>query len=676
MINKEFLYGADYNPEQWLNQPEILAKDIELMKKANVNVVCMGMFSWSLLEKSDGEYDFTWFIDIINNLYKNGIYTIIGTPSGARPRWLAEKYPSVLRVNSKRERAIFGERHNHCFTSDEYRKKAYDINFKLATALKGNPAILLWHISNEYGGECHCDLCQDAFRQFVKNEYQTLDELNRAWCMTFWSHTFTDFNQVVTPSPKGDSSVNGHNLDFKRFVTHQTIDFMLNEIKALKDADSTLPITTNMMHYDPTQNYFKYKEYMDIISWDSYPKWHEQEDYDMAVNHGMFHDIMRSIKKQPFLLMESTPSMTNWQPISRQKRPKMNILSSLFAVAHGSDSVQYFQWRQSRGASEKFHGACVNHTGSENSRVFKDVSNLGKILKELKEICGSNTKSDVAMIFDWENMWALEGSRGPRNAGIRYKEQLFNHYQAIMSQGLNIDVVDMESDISGYKMVVAPYLYMIRADFDKKLKDFVKNGGVLVTGAFSGVVDHNDLCHIGVIPHGISDVLGVQSVEVDSLYDHQSVKATEVFANKLGIRGNFVCKELCEVIECQTAEKIIEFSEEYYEKSPVLTKNDYFDGTAYYLTSTLNIEFYTDFYKKLVQNHGINSFVPFDLPLEINATLRQNDTHKYLFLLNFSEKTITLDLNKIKENGYELIYGCDKNNSIEGYEGLILRLEI
>ncbi|MFI3200228.1 MAG: beta-galactosidase [Eubacteriales bacterium] len=675
MIHKEFLYGADYNPEQWLHQPDILKEDIELMKKANVNVVCMGMFSWSFLEKADGEYDFTYFIDIIDNLYNNGIYTIIGTPSGARPRWLTEKYPSVLRVNSSRERALYGERQNHCFTTSDYRKKTYDINYRLAQALNNHKGVILWHISNEFGGECHCELCQEAFREFVKREYKTVEELNQAWCMAFWSHIYTDFNQVVTPSKNGDSSVNGHNLDYQRFVTHQTIDFMLNEIKAIKDAGSTLPITTNMMHYEYSQNYFKYKEYLDVISWDSYPKWHEDKDYDMALNHGMFHDLMRSIKKEPFLLMESTPSMTNWQPISRQKRPKMNILSSLFALAHGSDSVQYFQWRQSRGASEKFHGACVNHTRSEESRVFQDVANLGKILKDVKEICGSKTKADVAIIFDWENMWALEGSRGPRNAGIRYKEQLFAHYKALMQLGVNIDVIDMECDISDYKLVVAPYLYMIRAEFDKKLEEFVAAGGALITGAFSGVVDRNDLCYLERIPHGLHQVLGIESLEVDSLYDHQNVKAKEVFGNSMNFRGEVLCTELCEVVACKTAETIIEYEEEYYKNRPVLSKNNYKKGYGYYLTSTLDCETYTKLYKNITQEHGIPSFLPFNLPVEIHGTQRTSGDVKYLFLMNFSQESIYLALDQIKAEGYTLLYGDDKDNRIKDLEVLIYKQE-
>lgn len=676
MIHSQFLYGADYNPEQWLKYPDILQEDIRLMKEAHVNVACMGMFSWPFLEKNDGEYDFAWFIDIIDNLYANGISVILGTPSAARPRWLAEKYPSVLRVNSKRQKSLFGERHNHCFTSIDYRKKTYDINLRLAKALSNHKGIILWHISNEFSGDCHCDACQKAFRTCIQDKYKTLDNLNDAWYMAFWGHLYTSFDQVESPSPLGDSSVNGHNLDWKRFVTHQTIDFMNNEIKAIRDAGSTLPITTNMMHYYTGQNYFKYKEHIDIVSWDSYPKWHMHSDSDMAMDHGMFHDIMRSIKQKPFLLMESTPSTTNWQPISRHKRPKMNILSSLLAIAHGSDSVQYFQWRQGRGANEKFHGAMVNHTGSANSRVFKDVTNLGKILKDLTPLCGSHTKSDIAMVYDFENLWALEDSSGPRNQGIKYKEQLQGHYKALSRHSVNIDFIDMESDISAYKMIIAPYLYMIRDGFDAKLTEFVKNGGILVAGALTGVVDENDLCYLGTIPHGLHDIFGIESEEIDALYDHQSVKASSIKGNALNFVGDYTCTELCEVVKCTSAEKIVQYTEDYYNTSPVLTSNKVHEGYAYYLTSTMPTEFYVDFYEKILQKHRIKSLIPFKLPFTVHATSRYNNDNEYLFVQNFNDTAETLALNTLIAQGYTLMHGSADDDIIGGYETLIYKKQI
>lgn len=243
----QFLHGGDYNPEQWLDQPDILEKDLRMLVKAGCNTVTLGVFSWSTLEPTEGSYQFQWLEEIIDRLYAHGIYTILGTPSGARPRWMAQKYPEVLRTDKTGRKALFGERHNHCFTSPVYREKVAKIDKLLAEHFANHPAILLWHISNEFGGECYCDLCQDAFRSWLKKRYKTVDELNRRWSTTFWSHTYQGFDQVEPPSPLGDSSLHGLNLDWRRFITDQTIDFMTWEIQALREAGAKGPMTTNMM---------------------------------------------------------------------------------------------------------------------------------------------------------------------------------------------------------------------------------------------------------------------------------------------------------------------------------------------------------------------------------------------------------------------------------------------
>lgn len=409
----KMLHGADYNPEQWEKYPEVLEEDIRLMKLANCNVMSVGIFSWAKLEPEEGKFNFEWMDRLLDTFHENGIYAFLATPTGARPAWMSEKYPEVLRVGANRVRNLHGMRHNHCFTSPVYREKTTMMNTKLAERYAHHPAVIGWHISNEYGGECHCSYCQDAFREWLKKKYQTLDALNDAWWTTFWSHTYTSWSQVESPAPHGETMVHGQNLDWKRFVTDQTLDFYRHEIKPLKKANPDLPATANFMEAFEGLNYAKFADDLDIVSWDSYPTWHdEQDESNLAAWTAMNHDMFRSLKGgKPFLLMESTPSLTNWQPISKLKKPGMHVLSSLQAVAHGSDSVQYFQWRKSRGSSEKFHGAVVDHAGHENTRVFQEVSELGGNLSRLDEIVGTTVNAEVAIIFDTENRWAVKDSQ-------------------------------------------------------------------------------------------------------------------------------------------------------------------------------------------------------------------------------------------------------------------------
>lgn len=406
---------------------------------------------------------------------------------------MAETYPEVLRVREDRTRQLYGERHNHCYTSPAYRERVRIINQKLAETFKNHPGVILWHISNEYRDECHCPLCQEAFRNWLRNKYKDIGSLNQAWWTTFWSHTYNSFNQVESPSSIGDHGLHGLNLDWKRFVTDQTIDFMCEEIHSLRDAGATQPVTTNFMNDYKGLNYYNMAKHIDYVSWDSYPAWNKEEEICTAYDTAMQHDLMRSMKQKPFLLMESCPSSPNWQTVSKLKKPGLLQSASLQAIAHGSDSVQYFQIRQSRGGFEKFHGAVIDHYGGSDTRVFNEVTETGASLIELKQVIGSKVDSSAAIIYDMENRWAMEDAKGPRNEGLFYHESVLKSYQTLRKAALNIDIINMEQSLDSYKLVVAPMLYIFRAGIEIKLRTFVENGGILIMTYWSGIVNETDL---------------------------------------------------------------------------------------------------------------------------------------------------------------------------------------
>lgn len=673
-VNK-LLHGADYNPEQWLDHPDILKKDIELMKKANCNVVSVGMFSWAMLEPEEGVYKFEWLKDVIDNLYANGIYTILSTPSGARPNWLAKKYPEVLRVGENRVRNLFGVRHNHCYTSPIYREKTYAINSRLAETFAKHPGVILWHLSNEYGGECHCELCQAAFRKWLKEKYGDLESINKAWWTVFWSHTYTNFDEIESPAPHGEMLLHGLNLDWKRFVSYQTIDFMQHEKRSVHTQEPHLPVTANMMYYYDGINYFDCKDMLDIISWDSYPVWHKSntKDYNIAVDTAMMHDIMRSLKKQPFLLMESTPSMTNWQNVSKLKKPQMHKLSSMQAIAHGSDSVQYFQWRKSRGASEKLHGSVVDHYGESDTRVFQEVSELGKSLQTMSHIVGSTTKPQVAILFDWENRWAVTDSQGPRNIGMYYKETVQEHYKAFWELGIPVEFIDMSCDISDYSVVVAPMMYMTRNGIEDKIASFVKAGGTFVTTYWSGVVNETDLCHLGGTPYGLMDVVGLRSEEIDGLFDGEYNSASGYIEDKRSSPKTYSCIQLCDRVICNTAAPLLSYDSDFYKGEAALTVNTFGKGTAYYLCTRFEEPFYTDFYKMLVKKHGVKRVLECTLPKGVTATCREKENIEYIFIQNFNEEAILIDLSKERLSCIEEDKDLNKEYLLQPYEVIIAK---
>ncbi len=639
-LHPHFLHGADYNPDQWLSYPEILAQDPEMMAEAHCNCMSVGIFAWAMLEPKEGEYHFEELDRIIENLASKGIKTILATPSAARPRWMAEKYPEVRRVNKAGVREEYNSRHNHCYTSPVYREKTAAIDRLLAQRYGKNPNVILWHISNELGGECHCELCQAAFRQWLKKKYNhDLKALNHAWWSDFWSHTVTDWEQIHSPKLHGepDEIMTGLYLDWRNFVTYQTTDFMKMEIEALREGGSDIPVTTNMMWTPQQINYHYLKDFIDVISWDAYPSWHEPDQIRCAVDAAFNHSYFRSLKHKPFLLMESTPSNTNWQAISKLKRPGMHRLASLQAVAHGSDSVQYFQWRKGRGGSEKFHGAVIDHNGKASGRVFEDVKQVGISLEKLDEICGTKTDAKVAIIYDHKNSWALSNASGFVNADKKYVKTCLQHYKSFWKRGVDVEVIETGEDLSRYSLVVIPMLYsMDQAQIDR-IERYVAQGGTAVATYATGYVNETDLCYLGGFPgNQLKDVFGLTADEIDTLYPTD--KNTALWDGE-----TYDVVDYCELITPTTAEALGFYGEDFYKGMPALLKNSYKAGKAYYIGCRDTGALTDKLYAMLLQELNIKTY---DLPEGVTVSSRE----KYLFVQNFNDYAVTVNLSGTYRN--------------------------
>lgn len=642
-----FLHGGDYNPEQWIDTPEIWDEDMRLMKLASCNTVSVGIFAWSALEPEEGHFEFGWLDTIMDKIAENGGKVVLATPSGARPAWMSQKYPEVLQTTEKREKKLHGGRHNHCATSPVYREKVRIINTKLAERYKNHPALGMWHISNELRGGCHCHLCEEAFREWLKVRYDnSLDKLNHAWWTAFWSHTYTDWSQIESPSSIGENSLHGLSLDWRRFTTYQTIEFVKNEIKPLKEITPDIPVTTNFMEAFSGLDYFKLAEVLDVASWDSYPLWHKEENEQVVASKtGFVHDLTRSMKGgKPFMLMESTPSLVNWHPVNKIKRPGMHFLASMQAVAHGSDTVQYFQWRKSRGSSEKFHGAVVDHCGHENTRVFKEVAKLGEQLKKLDKVVGAGVDSEVAIIFDWENRWAIDECQGLRNKEKDYLPLCQEHYNSFWKLGIPVDIIDSEKDFTKYKLIIAPMLYMIKPGVADKIEAFVKNGGTLVTTYFTGYVNETDLCFLGGFPGPLRKVIGVWAEEIDSLYDSDKNSIVMGKGNELGFEGEFSLKHYCEVIHAETAKILATYKDDYYGDMPAITVNNFGSGKAYHLAARVGEACLDEFYKSLAAKLSLFRAVKADIPEGVSVQSRNDGVSDFIFVMNFTaeEKTINV----------------------------------
>ncbi|TCN26661.1 beta-galactosidase [Mesobacillus foraminis] len=670
---KFMLHGGDYNPDQWLDRPDILIDDIELMKLSHSNTFSVGIFAWSALEPEEGKFTFEWLDEIFSNIHSIGGKVILATPSGARPAWMSQKYPEVLRVNGSRVKQLHGARHNHCFTSPVYREKTQIINRLLAERYGDHPALLMWHISNEYGGECHCDHCQNAFRGWLKEKYNhDLKALNDAWWGPFWSHTFNDWSQIESPSPIGENAVHGLNLDWRRFVTDQTISFFENEIVPIKEITPDIPITTNFMAdtFDliPFQglDYSKFAKHLDVISWDAYPAWHNdwESTADLAMKVGFINDLYRSLKQQPFLLMESTPSAVNWHEVNKTKRPGMHLLSSMQMLAHGSDSVLYFQWRKSRGSSEKFHGAVVDHDNSPENRVFKEVAKVGETLEKLSDVVGTNRTSNVGILYDWDSNWAINDAQGYGLKTKRYPQTLQQHYRTFWEQDIPVDVITKEQDFSSYKLLIVPMLYLMSEETIARLKDFVANGGRLVTTYISGIVNEHDLTYLGGWHKDLQEVFGINPVETDTYYPNDKNYVT--YKNQ-----SYELKDYATVIDVHTAITEGVYVEDFYANTPAVTSHVYEQGKAYYIGGRLEDQFHRDFYQELIQELGLEPAFRVKHGKGVSVQVRQDQENDYIFIMNFTEEQQNVTL---ESSVTDLITGEELSGdlTLEKYEARIV----
>ena len=655
---KSLLHGGDYNPEQWLNRPDILEEDIRMMKKANINAVTLGVFSWSIYEPNEGEFHFEWLDKIIENLAENGIYTILATPSGARPVWLDKKYPEVMRVKNNGVRNKRGIRHNHCMSSSIYREKVKIISQKLARRYGKNKAVLVWHLSNEFGGECYCETCQERFREYLKEKFHhDIEELNHEWWTTFWSHKYQDFSQIEAPVPNGETSIHGLNLAWKEFTTWNMTDYMKYEIAAIKEITEEKPFTTNFMKLYQGLDYHVMCEELDMVSWDGYPKWgsDEQAIYSMASEMAFEHSLMRAMKRdRPFLLMESVPSQVNWHEVNKLKRPGVHKLSSLQAVAVGADSVLYFQWRKGRGSFEQYHGAVVDHLGRDDTRVFKDVEEVGEILKALQSVAGSIVASKVAILFDWPNRWAIQDMAG-LSIYKNYEKTCYTLFEQLFKAGIEVDIISAKADMGQYQFVIAPMLYMTDQCRTENIKAYVENGGTILATYLMGYVNEHTLCHLEGFPgNELKEVFGIYSEEIDALYASEE--------NALSYKGNtYKIKDFCERIHVTTAEVQSVYEQDFYKGEPVFTKNTYGKGNAYYIAARVQEEGMAHIFYEICEEVGIERV---KLQEGIEYHRREDESAYYEFYLNWSEEIRYLEaIGEVmigkKENGRIVINPMD-----------------
>ncbi|MGF1470921.1 MAG: beta-galactosidase [Rubrobacteraceae bacterium] len=628
------LYGGDYNPEQW--PEEVWREDVRLMRDAGVNLVSLGIFSWAKLEPRPGEYDFGWLDRIIDLLYGNGVMVDLATATASPPPWLARIHPESLPVTREGVTLYPGARQHYCPSSAGYRDRAAELVRRIAGRYGEHPALAMWHVNNEYGchvSECYCDASAAHFRGWLKDRYGDLAGLNEAWGTAFWSQQYSEWAEVFPPRPAPTFANPTQQLDFRRFSSDALLECFLMEKGILREATPEVPITTNFMGFFKPLDYWRWAAHEDVVSDDSYP---DPSDPEAHIGAAMNRDLMRSLGGgKPWVLMEQTTVRVNWRERNAPKKPGQMRLWSHQAVARGADGIMFFQWRASKAGAEKFHSAMVPHGEPEQSRSWQEVKRLGAELARLDALPGAGGEAEVAILLDWENWWALELDSKP-SAAVRMLDGLYSFYKPLFESNVPVDFAHPGSELSKYKLVLAPHLYLVSDAVAENLRRFVSEGGYLLMSFFSGIVDERDHVRLGGYPAPFREMLGLRVEDFSPL---AAGEANRVVTNEGGV---YDCSLWGDLIHLEGAEPLATYENDFRAGIPAATRHEFGAGYAYYLGTRPEEAYTAQLVSEACDAAGVRT--PPKTPPGIEAVRRKAGGRSFLFLLNHNHEEVQLPL--------------------------------
>ncbi|HET7276627.1 MAG TPA: beta-galactosidase [Dermatophilaceae bacterium] len=624
-------FGGDYNPEQWPR--EVWDEDMALMRKAGVSFVTLGVFSWSWLEPAKGHYEFGWMDEVMDLLHANGIAVDLATATATPPPWLSSAHPEILPVDHDGHTLWPGSRQAWCPSSPVYRDYALALTRQLAQRYHDHPALALWHVSNEYACHnvpCYCDTCAAAFRRWLEGRYSSLEAMNDAWGTAFWSQRYTQWEQVLPPRRTTTHANPTHQLDYARFMSDQLLDFYRAEKAVLAELSPGVPVTTNFMtlaHFDKL-DYSQWAPELDIVSTDHYvvdslP--HSQAELAFS------GDLTRGLAGgRPWLLMEHSTSAVNWQPVNRAKAPGVGggagqlTRDSLTHVARGSDTLGFFQFRQSRAGAEKFHSALVPHAGPDSER-FREVAQLGQIAARLGEVVGSTVQADVALLWDYQSVWAANGPAMPSSA-LHPTEVPHTIHRLLRNRGITADVVHPATDLSRYRLVVVPTLYLVSDEHAAAVARAAQEGAQVLVTFFSGISDEHDHVRLGGYPGAFRDLLGIRAEEFFPLRVGETVRLDSGGTGRLW----------SESLTSASAEVVQRYAGGPLSGRPAVTRSVAGRGAAWYLSTLPDDETLTGLLDRVVAAAGVEPAAR--APFGVDVVRRRNEAGaRWLFLVNQTE---------------------------------------
>ncbi|WP_411374269.1 beta-galactosidase [Arthrobacter sp. MPF02] len=615
-------FGGDYNPEQW--PVSVRLEDLELMKEANVNFLSVGIFSWALLEPAEGQYDYAWLDDVMDNLAGIGVKVALATATAAPPAWLVRQHPEILPVTGDGTVLGPGSRRHYTPSSAVYRRYAKGITRKLAERYKDHPALALWHVDNELGchvSEFYGEEDAAAFRTWLERRYGSIAALNAAWGTAFWSQNYGSFEEILPPGVAPSTLNPGQQLDFQRFNSWALMDYYRDLVAVLREVTPNVPCTTNLMASSATKSmdYFDWAKDLDVIANDHYLV---AADPERNVELAFSADLTRGIAGgDPWILMEHSTSAVNWQPRNQPKMPGEMLRNSLSHVGRGADAVMFFQWRQSFAGSEKFHSAMVPHGGRE-TRVWREVVDLGAALKLLEPVRGSRVDSRAAIVFDYEAWWASEIDSKP-SIDVKYLDLLRAFHRSLYLRGISVDMVHPSAPLDGYDLVLVCTLYSVTDDAAANIAAAASGGATVLVSYFSGIVDEKDHVRLGGYPGAFRELLGVRVEEFHPL----------LAGTQLKLSDGTVSSVWSEHVHLDGADALQTFTEYPLEGVPSLTRRAFGSGAAWYLATFPDRDGIEAVVDRLLAESGVAPAADADPGVEV-VRRRADDGHSFVFAIN------------------------------------------
>lgn len=646
------VYGGDYNPEQW--SPDVWEEDARLMQEAGINLVSLGVFAWAKLEPIQGQYDFTWLDQVMDLLHVHGVSVNLATPTASPPPWLVRLHPEILPLTADGVRLWHGSRRHYCPHSPAYHEHVKKLVTQLATHTRKHPALALWHIDNEYAchnSECFCDVSVAAFRTWLQARYGSLEALNAAWGTSFWSQHYSDWEEINAPR-RTPAFVNPtHGLDWQRFFSDSWLVCFEEQKAILKEITPHIRVTTNFMGFHKPLDYWKWAAREDIVSHDSYP---DTSEPNWMILAGITCDLMRSLGNgRPWILMEQAPTHVNWRQRNATKRPGVMRLGSYQALAHGADGIMFFQWRASQAGSEKFHSGMLPHAGTD-TRVWREVKALGTELGQLDALRSSRVESDVAILFDWENWWALEQGSMPSN-DLKLMPRVIVFYAELFRRNITVDFAHPGSDLSRYRLVIAPHLYLVDDTSAQNIENYVANGGTLLTTFFSGIVDRDEHVRLGGYPAPFRKLLGMWIEEFSAYGDRHTGRVQSDDGHE------FACSFWSDVIRLEGAESLVHYLDDYFAGSPAVTRHVFGKGTGYHLGTELDAPGLAWLIDRVCAQAGLQPTRK-NLPAGVEIVRRTNGAQTWLFALNYADEAAQIEL---PGPGLDLLTGAQTTASLQ-----------